>query len=328
MSGAAPLVRVIRSGLEESAHAGHVAVCDEDGRLLGGIGDPHHPLFSRSSMKPLQAAVCLGRMGDELPAQDLVAVMCASHNGEPVHVRTVQALLKAGGVAENRLGCPADLPMRTEDRRRIERRRPIYHNCSGKHAGMLVACERAGLGLASYLQPTHPLQREIARAVERATGIDRPVVGVDGCGAPVHGLPLSGLATLFARLVRPERLGPLAATAEIAVSAMRAQPYLVAGRDRSDTAIMGEIPEVVCKVGAEGLHCAGVTSSGIGVAVKISDGGDRAAAPALLRSLELLGALTAEQLQHLETLVRPPVLGGGRPVGELEADFRLRRGRT
>jgi L-asparaginase II len=328
MPTAAPLVRVIRSGLEESVHAGHVAVCDGEGRLLGGLGDPNHPLFSRSSMKPLQAAVSLGRMGHELPAQDLVAVMCASHNGEPVHVRTVQALLKAGGVAENRLGCPADLPMRTEDRRQADRRRPVYHNCSGKHAGMLVACERANLDLTSYLQPAHPLQREIAEAVERATGVERPVVGVDGCGAPVHGLPLSGLATLFARLVRPERLGPLARTSEIAVSAMRAQPYLVAGRDRSDTAIMSEVPDVVCKVGAEGLHCAGVSSSGLGVAVKIADGADRAAAPALLRTLELLGALSPEQRQHLGTLARPPVLGGGRPVGELEADFRLQRVRA
>jgi L-asparaginase II len=164
--------------------------------------------------------------------------------------------------------------------------------------------------------------------VERATGVDRPAIGVDGCGAPVFGLPLSGLATLFARLVRPERLGPLAGTAEIAVSAMRAQPYLVAGRDRSDTAIMSEVPDVVCKVGAEGLHCAGIVSSGVGVAVKVADGADRAAAPALLRSLELLGALTPEQLQHLGSVARPSVLGGGRPVGELEADFRLQRVRT
>ena len=325
MPSPAPLVRVVRSGLEESVHTGHVAVCDDEGRLLGGIGDPNHRLFARSSMKPLQAAVSLGHMRGELPAQDLVAVMCGSHNGEPVHVRTVQALLKFGDVAENRLGCPADLPRRTEDRKQADRRRSVYHNCSGKHAGMLVACQRAGFELASYLQPTHPLQQEITRAVERVTGVDAPLVGVDGCGAPVHGVPLSGLATLFARLVRPDRLGPLSETGEIAVSAMRAHPYLVAGRDRSDTVIMGEVPDVVCKVGAEALHCAGIASSGIGVAVKIADGGDRAAAPALLRCLELLRALDAEQLRHLGTLARPPVLGGARPVGELVADFQLRR---
>jgi L-asparaginase II len=109
---------------------------------------------------------------------------------------------------------------------------------------------------------------------------------------------------------------------------MRAQPYLVAGRDRSDTMIMTEVSDVVCKVGAEALHCAGITSSGIGVAVKIADGGDRAAPPALLRSLELLGAIPAEQLQHLATLARPPVIGGGRAVGEMRADFRLQRART
>jgi L-asparaginase II len=109
---------------------------------------------------------------------------------------------------------------------------------------------------------------------------------------------------------------------------MRAQPYLVAGRERSDTVIMSEVPDVLCKVGAEGLHCAGVARGGLGVAVKIADGADRAAAPALLRSLELLGALSSEQQQHLGTFVRPPVLGGGRPVGEVEADFRLHRVRT
>ncbi len=327
MPPAAPLVRVIRSGLEESVHLGHVAVCDFEGRLLGGTGDPNHVLFSRSSMKPLQAAVSLRRMA-ESPAEDLVAVMCGSHNGEPVHVRTVQALLREGGVAENRLGCPADLPKRTEDRRQTDRRRPVYHNCSGKHAGMLAACQRGGLELATYLHPSHPLQREVTRAVRRATGIERPVVGVDGCGAPVHGVTLSGMATLFARLVRPERLGQLAETAELAVSAMRAHPYLVAGKDRSDTLVMAEVPGVVCKVGAEALHCAGIPETGVGIAVKIADGGERASAPALLRSLELLGAVTAEQLQHLGTLAKPAVLGGGRAVGEMVADFRLRRVRT
>ena len=96
--------------------------------------------------------------------------------------------------------------MEAEARRAAAGPRRITHNCSGKHAGMLLACERSGANLARYLEPSHPLQREILRAVGSATGVDRPVVGVDGCGAPVHGLPLRGMATLFARLARPERL--------------------------------------------------------------------------------------------------------------------------
>jgi L-asparaginase II len=106
---------------------------------------------------------------------------------------------------------------------------------------------------------------------------------------------------------------------------MRTHPFLVAGTGRSDTLLMEAAPGVVAKVGAEGLHCAAISDLGIGVAVKIADGGDRAAGPALVRALALLGALSPPELEELRALARPPVLGGGRPVGELVADFRLRR---
>jgi L-asparaginase II len=323
---AAPIVRVMRSGVEESVHLGHVVVCDPEGRVLAALGDPDRLVFSRSSMKPLQAAVSLRRISEPLP-EDLVAVMCASHNGEPVHVRAVRRLLRVGDRSERDLGCPPDLPIESQARRSAARPRRVYHNCSGKHAGMLVACQRSGLELDGYLRPAHPLQRDIVRAVRSATNIDRPKIGVDGCGAPVHGLPLRGMATLFARLSRPERLGRLGEDAARAVACMRATPYLVAGRGRSDTRLMDELPGLVCKVGAEGLHCAAVLEAGIGIAVKVADGSDRAAAPALVRTLDLLEAIDDEQRVHLASLGRPAVLGGGGPVGELVAGFRLRRPR-
>jgi L-asparaginase II len=320
---AAPLVRVVRSGLVESVHLGHVVVCDPDGRVLAALGDPGRVLFSRSSMKPLQAAVSLRRIGEPLP-DDLIAGMCASHNGEPVHVRVVRRLLRAGGLSERDLGCPPDLPMEPGARRAAARPRRITHNCSGKHAGMLLACERSGADRARYLEPTHPLQREIVRAIRTATGVD-PAIGVDGCGAPVHGLPLRAMATLFARLSRPERLGLLGEHAARAIAAMRSAPYLVAGRGRSDTRMMEQVPDLVTKVGAEGLHCAVLLGAGIGVAVRIEDGGDRAAAPALVRTLDLLGLLDDRLRAGLSSVAAPAVLGGGRPVGGLETRFRLRR---
>ena len=322
MPNAVPLVRVVRSNVTESIHLGHVAVCDPTGRLLAVAGDPDRLLFSRSSMKPLQAAVSLRRIGEPLPAE-LVAVMAASHNGEPVHVRAVRRLLRAGGLSERLLGCPSDLPMAATARREGAGPRRIFHNCSGKHAGMLFACHRSSLEVEGYLRPSHPLQREIRRAVRTATDV-RPLIGVDGCGAPVHGLPLRGVATLFARLSGPERLGRYTEYAATVLGAMRAEPYLVAGHGRSDTRIMEAVPGVVTKVGAEGLHCAAVLGQGIGVAVRVDDGSDRAAAPALLRVLDLLGVVDASQLERLAPVASPPVLGGGRPVGALVADVRLR----
>ena len=326
MTSAAPLARVVRSGLEESVHLGHVVACDDQGRVLASLGDPDRLVYSRSSMKPLQAAVSLRRIAVDLP-DDAVAVMCASHNGEPVHVRAVRRLLRSGGLSERDLGCPPGLPIEVGALRDATRPRRIYFNCSGKHAGMLLACQRSGLDLDGYLRPAHQLQREIVRAVRSATDVDRPLIGVDGCGAPVHGLPLRGLATLFARLTRPERLGRLADHAARAVGSMRSAPYLVAGRGRSDTRLMEVVPGLVTKVGAEGLHCAAVLGAGIGVAVKVADGSDRAAAPALVRTLDLLGLLTEGDLARLDAIARPPVRGGGRPVGELSSVFRLRAAR-
>jgi len=326
MPSAVPLVRVVRSGLVESVHTGHVAVCDADGRLLAGLGDPDRVLFARSSTKPLQAAVSLRRIGEELP-EDLVAIMCGSHNAEPVHLAAVRRLLRRGGVKVSALGCPPAFPALPREARRVAGAARIQHNCSGKHAGMLVASARSGWELETYLYPGHPLQREIIGALRRATGVDRPVVGVDGCGAPVHGVTLRAMATLFARLVRPERLGPYAATAARAVAAMRSHPYLVAGRDRSDTLLMTEVPGVVSKVGAEALHCAAILEEGIGVAVRIEDGGERASGPALIHALVEIGAISAEQLERLAPVARRPVLGGGRRVGVVVAGFRLRKPR-
>ncbi|MGZ8611113.1 MAG: asparaginase [Actinomycetota bacterium] len=323
MPSPAPLVRVVRSGLEESVHLGHVAVCDAEGRLLASLGDPGRLVFARSSMKPLQAAVSLSRIEVDLP-EDLVAIMCGSHNAEPEHVRAVRRLLRAAGARESSLRCPPDLPSRREDASRAARPRPIFHNCSGKHAGMVAACVGAAMPVETYRDRSHPLQRIVLRAVRRGTGVGRAEVGVDGCGVPVHGVPLSAMATLFARLARPGRLGVLAEPAARAVAAMRAYPFLVAGTRRTDTALMSVAPGIVSKGGAEGLHCAAVLDAGVGVAVKIADGGDRAAGPALLRVLRLLDALSEPELSRLDG-VRRAVLGGGVPVGELVTDFRLRK---
>ena len=324
MPAPAPLVRVIRSGLEESVHLGHVAVCDVDGRVLASLGDPAHPVFARSSMKPVQAAASLRRIDVEL-ADDLVAVMCGSHAGEPVHVRAVRRLLRAGGASESELACPPAYPLSLSAAIRSGRMRRAYHNCSGKHAGMVVAADRAGWGSAGYLSPRHRVQREVLRAVRRATGMERPAVGVDGCGAPVFGVPLSAMATAFARLARPERLGAWSRAAARAVAAMRRYPLLVAGSGRTDTILMELVPGVLSKGGAEALHCAALLEPGIGVAVKIADGGNRAGGPALIRTLRLLGAISDRQLEDLGTVARPPVSGGGAPVGEVVAGFRLRR---
>jgi L-asparaginase II len=319
---AVPLVRVVRSGLEESVHEGDVAVVDGKGAVTSFAGDPDRLLFARSSMKPLQATVSLSCAPLDFTDRE-IAVMCASHNAEPVHVETVRSLMKRAGIAEEALRCPAVRPWDEEAAAADAKKRRINSDCSGKHAGMLAASRAQRWPLDSYRKPTHPLQGQVLEAVLSVTGLESVQVGIDGCGVPVHGMPLRRLATVYARLGTPERWGPLEPSVRRIVGAMSAEPYMVAGRNRPDTALMEVAPNVIAKGGAEGLLCAAVLDREIGVAVKVQDGSHRAAGPALIRALALLGVLDRDQLERLEGFASPPVLGGGEPVGVITASFDL-----
>jgi L-asparaginase II len=316
------LARVIRSGLEESVHHGDVAVVDSEGRVVRSAGDPLRVVFARSAMKPLQAAVSLSFLGFDPPDVE-VAVMCASHNGEPIHLEAVRSLLDRAGVPEAALRCPSVRAMDEDSAAEAPERRPINSDCSGKHAGMLAACAAQGWPLEAYTDPDHPIQRAILGWVEKAAGRAPLSVGIDGCGVPVHALPLASMATIYARMAAPEKLERLGPFAERAVAAMKREPYLVAGRNRVDTAVMELIPSVLAKSGAEALICGTLLDRSLGIALKVRDGGARASKPGFVRVLDHLGVLEDEVPQALRTFARPPVLGGARPVGEVVADFDL-----
>ena len=318
--GSVPLAKVVRSGVVESVHLGDVAVCDANGRLLASVGDPDHVAFARSCMKPVQAAVSLGPIDDPLTAAE-IAAMCASHNGEPVHVRAVRRLLQRGDLNEGALRNPAGRPADPDAAARVRTPAPVFQDCSGNHAGMLLASVRAGWPLESYRSRSHPHHRRVLPLVRTLAGAE-PVLGVDGCGIPVHGLPLRALATMYARLAVPDATD---AGREIAraTGAMRAAPYLVGGRDRDDSAVMEATSDLVMKEGAEALTCAVSLSAGIGVAVKIADGGYRAVGPAIIEVLDQLGLLPPGARRRLRPYHRPAVRGGGRPVGHLEPILTL-----
>ena len=319
MTAPAELVHVIRNGLVESVHTGDVAVCDADGRVLASAGDPERILFGRSCEKPVQGAVSFHAMDEpgDLP-DDLAAVMCASHNGEPRHVAAVRRLLRRGSVPVSALQNP-------RDRMRGGSRSRIHDNCSGKHAGMLVASAHRGWDLATYRSRSHPLQRRVTRAVVDATEVARPAFGVDGCGLPVHGVTLRAMATMYARLSAPERMGGLATAVDRVVRGMVASPFMVGGTGRLDTDVMlAGAGRVLAKEGAEALVCATSLDQGVGVAVKVTDGSWRRIGPAFVKVLRDLDvALEADGLRQHEYLA---VLGGEEPVGTVEAVVRLRRG--
>jgi L-asparaginase II len=307
--GGVPLVEVVRSGFVEGRHHGSVLVLDPAGAVIGAAGDVTAPIFPRSSNKPLQAVGML-ECGLALADPADLAVVCASHWGEEIHLARIGGMLRSAGLDESGLACPPALPLHepTRDALLAAGGGPtrLRMNCSGKHTGMLLTCQAAGWPVAGYCRPDHPLQRALRAAVTGGTGEPVAAVGVDGCGAPLFTASLTGLARAFWRLV-----AAAPGSAERAVAdAMRAHPELVAGTGAGDTLLMVGVPGLLAKSGAEGVAAVAMPGAGA-VALKIDDGGARARLPVLVSALRRLG-VTAPVLEQLgET----PVLGGGRPVG-------------
>ena len=304
------LVEVVRSGFREGVHRGSLVVLDSDGRVQLALGDVHSPVFPRSSNKPLQAVAML-RSGFTPADSAQLALAAASHSGETAHVEGALRLLADAGRTEDDLRCPADLPGDEPTRNAVLAAgggpRRVYMNCSGKHSAMVSTCAANGWSLPDYLDPAHPLQRSAFETVAELAGEAVPAVGVDGCGAPIFALSLTGLATAFARLVTA---GPATPERRVA-DAVRAHPFLVSGTGREDLLLMSAVPGLLCKAGAEGVHV-GALPDGRAFAVKIDDGAARARGPVSVGVLRHLGVPDSEALA---ALADEPLLGGGVQVG-------------
>jgi L-asparaginase II len=311
--GGVPLAEVVRSDFVESVHRGSVVVLDGAGATAAAIGDARGGVHPRSANKPLQAVGML-RAGLRLSDPADLALVCGSHLGEDFHVARVRALLRGAGLDETALRCPPALPLGEAARDAVLAagggRARILMNCSGKHAGMLLTCTRAGWPAEEYYDRGHPLQEGLAAAFEDLTGGPPAAVGVDGCGTPALATSLLALARAFQRLVDAEP-GSVERTA---ADAMRAHPALVAGTGAEDTRLMAGVPGLLCKGGAEGVVAAALPGAGA-VAIKIDDGGQRARLPVLVSALRRLGVAAPV----LADLAEVPIHGGGAVVGAVRS---------
>ena len=307
-----PVAELVRSGFVEGRHHGSVLALDADGQVAWSVGDVTAPILPRSTNKPLQAVAMVG-LGLDLPPH-LLALAAASHSGEEIHLAGVREMLASAGLTEQALGNIEDFPFdpAVRDQWLREGREPsrLAQNCSGKHAAMLATCVAQGWPLSGYLETDHPLQRLVQERFEGFTG-EPAYAAVDGCGAPVLSVSLTGLALAFRHLALATD-GPERRVAD----AIRAFPERVSGANRDELRLLRALPGAIGKLGVEAVYAV-ARPDGRTVVLKVDDGGDRARPVVMAEALRRLGVESAE----VDAIGTHPVLGGGLPVGEIRACF-------
>ncbi|MEU2831806.1 asparaginase [Streptomyces lavendulae] len=305
-----PVAHVTRGGMVEGIHYGSVVVLGGDGAVRFRIGDIDAACYPRSALKPVQA-VALVRAGLPLDGEPL-SPATGSHSGEERHLAGTRRILELAGVSEDDLRNIPDLTYgpALRDAWVREGRPPsrLAQNCSGKHAAMLYVCTLNGWLLETYLDPAHPLQRAIAEVVEELTGRRIGNVTVDGCGSPLFAVSLHGLARAAARIATA---APGTAERRVA-DALRVHPEMASGTGRDVAELMRAVPGLLAKDGFEGVRIAALPD-GRAVAVKITDGANRARVPVAAAALARAGV----DPRLLAGFEGEPMTGGGRPVGRI-----------
>ena len=313
------LAVVERSGFIESRHAGAAVVLSPEGEVVARHGNADALILPRSSLKPLQAVACL-TAGAVLEGEQL-ALSTASHSGTDRHAEVVREMLTAGGLNEDDLACPPAWPgdpaTRDEMVREHGQEARIRMNCSGKHAAMLRACVATGWPTDGYLEPSHPLQAHIRDVIARLTGEKMAHTAIDGCGAPVYALSLTGLARAIHRIGTASERSPFALhrVAGSLVKAVRENPWTIDGPGRPDTIAIERLG-VFAKGGAEGVMVM-VAPNGTTVALKMLDGGARASTIVATTLLARAGGLSDADVTGLADSLPLTVLGGGANVGAI-----------
>jgi L-asparaginase II len=325
MATAPVVAEIVRSGFVEGHHYGSIVALDGAGEVEWSVGDADQPILPRSCNKPIQA-LAMVRLGLSLPPE-LLALACASHSGEDIHLEGVRRILELAGLDESDLQTPAGYPLDDGAREALLRAgggpAPIHMNCSGKHAAMLATCRVNGWETATYRSPDHPLQAGTRDTFAELVGERVDTVAVDGCGAPLFPASLVGLARAFRRLALgldgADRPDPQ--VAEVA-DAIRAHPAYVSGTRRDECTLLTAIPGAIGKAGAESCYALALPD-GRAIALKTDDGAPRVRPVLMASALRRSGIDTGPGVdtEAVRRTGRVTLLGGGEPVGEIRACF-------
>lgn len=334
MSANPILVEQTRGGVVENIHRGAFVLIDASGQVIASAGDIERPVFPRSAIKSMQALamVASGAIDRFAISNEELALACASHHGEDVHVSGVRSFLGDIGLDESSLECGAHVPTNPAARNALRRTgkepSPVHNNCSGKHTGMLSVALALGVPTAGYIERDHPVQLAVRSAIETVIGepLSIDLCGRDGCSIPTWAAPLRAIARGFARMATGTGLPPeLAAAARRIFDAATAHPVLVAGTGHLDTVVMEAFAgRLMQKGGAEGVQCGAIRDTGLGYALKCDDGNMQASQVMLANLLLRHAAPTPAQREVLSRFARQPITNvRGFEVGEMRGAGEL-----
>ncbi len=299
------IAEVVRAGLVESVHSGHLVELDAQGQIIKSLGSIHAPIYPRSSVKALQASAMV-RAGLKLKPEQL-AVVCASHSGSEEHFKVILSILADHGLDESAFRNAVDTPLGEPERRAWgdKPKTQLAQNCSGKHSGMLATCVVNGWDTNTYTDPDHPLQKLIVEEFEVLAREKVQYLTADGCGAPLFALSLSGLA----QAIHTITVSTDPVYQEV-VNACRANPLMIAGEGRLTTRLMEAVPGLFMKEGAEGVEVLSMPD-GRTLVIKCADGSWRPMGPIITATFERWGVEAPDENVY--------IYGGGKVVGQVVA---------
>lgn len=300
-TGLPVVVKVSRGGMTESIHRGVIAICDSDGGVYKKLGDIERPIYARSAIKAIQAIPVVESGASEAFGMDSaeIALCCASHRGEAIHVDRVISWLKRLGLCEQYLECGPQMPSNQDAAKAlILENSPAtraHNNCSGKHAGMITTAVHLGEPINGYVSQDHQIQIRLIRLMEELGDINlcKTARGIDGCGIPVFGIPVKNVAIAMAKMADPKRLtNERQSACNIIAQSCKANPLMISGTGSFNSLIQSEVPDgCIVKTGAEGICTASIPHLGLGVCLKIDDGAGRAASALMLSILNQLAVI-------------------------------------
>jgi len=331
------VAKVYRGSIVDLTHIGHVAVVDCNGKILYSFGNSKRVTYIRSSAKPMQALVALesGAVDAYGVSEEELALLCASHNGEEIHTNSVKKILSKAKLSVKHLQCGTHPSLNPDVAKELEQKGLALDNsnsnCSGKHSGMLLGTNYRGENLENYLSITHPVQQRILKTIAEICEYDKKdiVIGTDGCGVPVHALPLYKYAQGIAKLSKPKVFdNERENSVKRVIKAMVTYPYMVAGRDRLCTDLMRVCKgKLFSKLGADGYYAVGIIGKGIGLTFKCEDGSIPVVEALAVHTLYKLGYINKEEFNALEKYYKIEVKNHrGEIVGHTDFDFELRSG--